>query len=165
MKKILSLTLSVLLVLTLFTACSSKEAVKETTIPNNSHTNLQEKTTYDDRLPTSAESVTKESLSTVPLVTENQQKPDNNPTTPATKNNSPAEKVTENIITKEKAKTIVLSHAGLEENEIGRYKIELDRERNTLVYEIEFTSGKHEYDYEVNAEIGKIIKSEKEFKD
>lgn len=45
------------------------------------------------------------------------------------------------------------------------YHAELDRERKTIVYEVEFVSGKHEYDYEVNAETGKIIKAEKEFRD
>ena len=31
--------------------------------------------------------------------------------------------------------------------------------------DVEFVSGKHEYDYEVNAETGKIIKAEKEVRD
>ncbi len=169
MKKFLILTLVTALTLTLFTACSSGETVKETTTPNNT-TNLQEYTTYDDRLPSTAEKVTKETLTTVPLVTENQQNPEKNTTPPANKNNPPAEtnsptqKVPETI-TKEKAKSIVLSHAVLKENEISRYRIELDRERNILVYEIEFDSGKYEYEYEINAETGKIIKAEKEFRD
>ncbi len=68
-------------------------------------------------------------------------------------------------ITKEEAKNAVLKHSGLKENEISRYKAELDRERVGLVYEIEFETGKHEYEYEINAENGKIIKSEKKFRD
>ena len=78
-------------------------------------------------------------------------------------NNNPT--VPETDITKEEAKSIVLSHAELDENEIARYRIELDKEKKTLVYEIEFDSGKFEYDYEINAETGKIIKAEKEFRD
>ncbi len=68
-------------------------------------------------------------------------------------------------ITKEEAKKAVLTHAGLAETDIKFYKAELDRERYGLVYEIEFVSGKYEYDYEIDAESGKIIKSEKEFND
>lgn len=68
-------------------------------------------------------------------------------------------------ITKEEAKKTVLAHAGLSESDIKFYKSELDRERAGLVYEIEFVSGKYEYDYEVDAESGKITKSEKEIND
>lgn len=68
-------------------------------------------------------------------------------------------------ITKEEAKAIVLEHAELDAEEISRYKIELDKDGRRLVYEIEFDSGRYEYDYEVNAETGRIIKAEKEFRD
>ena len=68
-------------------------------------------------------------------------------------------------ITKEEAKKTVLAHAGLSESDIKFYKSELDRERAGLVYEIEFVSDKYEYDYEVDAESGKITKAEKEIND
>ncbi len=77
-------------------------------------------------------------------------------------NNTPVEEVK---ITKEEAKVIVLEHAELDASEISRYKIELDKDGRRLVYEVEFDSGRYEYDYEVNAETGKIIKAEKEFRD
>ena len=35
----------------------------------------------------------------------------------------------------------------------------------TNVYEIEFDSGKYEYEYEINADTGKVIKAEKEIRD
>lgn len=68
-------------------------------------------------------------------------------------------------ISKDEAKAIVLKHAGLKEAEISRYTAELDKERNNLVYEIEFDAGKYEYEYEINAENGKIIKNQKEYRD
>ena len=71
----------------------------------------------------------------------------------------------EAIVTKDEAKSIVLEHAELNADNISKYKIELDKEGRKLVYEIEFDSGKYEYDYEVNAETGKIIKAEKEIRD
>lgn len=68
-------------------------------------------------------------------------------------------------VSREEAKAAALKHAGLSENEISRYKAELDRERAGLVYEIEFDAGKYEYEYEVSAEDGKVLKSQKEFRD
>ena len=68
-------------------------------------------------------------------------------------------------VSKDEAKAIVLNHAALTASDVKRYKAELDRERGLLVYEIEFDSGKYEYEYEVSAESGKILKSEKDFRD
>lgn len=82
-----------------------------------------------------------------------------------TADRAPAQPAAEAKVTKDEAKAAALAHAGLAENEISRFKIELDKERNVLVYEIEFEAGKYEYDYEVNAENGKVIKNEKEFRD
>ncbi|MBQ3151507.1 MAG: PepSY domain-containing protein [Clostridia bacterium] len=68
-------------------------------------------------------------------------------------------------VSKEEAKSIVLAHAGLTASDVKRYKAELDRERGGLVYEIEFDSGKYEYEYEVDAQNGRILKAEKDFRD
>ena len=68
-------------------------------------------------------------------------------------------------VDKEEVKKTVLAHAGLNEAEVKFYKAELDRERGGLVYEVEFDAGKYEYDYEVDAETGKVLKAEKEFRD
>lgn len=78
---------------------------------------------------------------------------------------APTQAVAEAKVTKEEAKAAALAHAGLAENEISRFKAELDRERNGLVYEIEFESGRYEYEYEVSAENGKVLKFEKEIRD
>ena len=78
-------------------------------------------------------------------------------------NNKPANP--ELNITEEEAKAIILDHAGLKENEIAKYRIELDNERGKAVYEVEFDSATYEYEYEVNAETGEVLKSEKEFRD
>ncbi len=69
------------------------------------------------------------------------------------------------VISKEKAKEIVLNAVGLKESDIREYEIELDRENGRYEYEVGFKSGKYEYDYSVNAENGKILKSEKEIDD
>ena len=55
-------------------------------------------------------------------------------------------------ITRDKAKEIALNHANV--SNITNYKIELDGYK----YEIEFTANNKEYDYEINATTGQIIK-------
>ena len=65
-------------------------------------------------------------------------------------------------ITRDKAKSIALAHAELSEDEIYDYEIELDRDFGAISYEIEFKSNHTEYSYDINAENGEIIKSEKE---
>lgn len=67
-----------------------------------------------------------------------------------------------NFISKDKAKSLALAHASLKAEDIFDYEIELDRDDATPNYEISFKSGGYEYDYEIDAISGKIIKSEKE---
>ena len=64
-----------------------------------------------------------------------------------------------------KAKSIALNHAGLRENQAYDMDIELDDEDGKLVYEIEFKSGNMEYNYEIDAASGAILKHETELDD
>ena len=64
-----------------------------------------------------------------------------------------------------KAKSIALNHAGLRENQAYDMDIELDDEDRTLIYEVEFKSGNMEYDYEIDAASGAILKHETELDD
>ena len=64
-----------------------------------------------------------------------------------------------------KAKSIALNHAGLSENLAFDMDIELDDEDGKLVYEVEFKSGNMEYDYEIDAASGAILKHEAELED
>ena len=64
-----------------------------------------------------------------------------------------------------KAKSIALNHAGVSETEAYDMEIELDDEDGTLVYEVEFKSGNMEYDYEIDAASGAILKHEAELDD
>ena len=64
-----------------------------------------------------------------------------------------------------KAKSIALNHAGVSENQAYDMDIELDDEDGKLVYEIEFKSGNMEYDYEIDAASGAILKHETELDD
>ena len=64
-----------------------------------------------------------------------------------------------------KAKSIALNHAGLRENQAYDMDIELDDEDGTLIYEVEFKSGNMEFDYEIDAASGAILKHETELDD
>ena len=64
-----------------------------------------------------------------------------------------------------KAKSIALNHAGVSESKAYDMDIELDDEHGKLVYEIEFKSGNMEYDYEIDASSGAILKHETELAD
>ncbi len=64
-----------------------------------------------------------------------------------------------------KAKSIALNHAGVSENQAYDMEIELDDEDGTIVYEVEFQSGNMEYDYEIDAASGAILKHEAEIDD
>ena len=64
-----------------------------------------------------------------------------------------------------KAKSIALNHAGVNENKAYDMGIELDDEDGGLVYEVEFKSGNVEYDYEIDASSGAILKHETELDD
>ena len=64
-----------------------------------------------------------------------------------------------------KAKSIALNHAGLRDHQAYDMAIELDDEDGTLIYEVEFKSGNMEYDYEIDAASGAILKHETELDD
>ncbi len=65
-------------------------------------------------------------------------------------------------IGREKAKNIALSHAGVSASNAREMEVELDTEKGVKVYEVSFESAGIEYDYEIDASTGKIIKAEKE---
>ena len=66
---------------------------------------------------------------------------------------------------KGKAVQTALGHAGLTSSQVTQLEAKLDRDGGKLVYEIEFRSGNYEYEYEIDASSGSIIKSEKDLDD
>lgn len=91
----------------------------------------------------------------------------NAPSTAATPSNGnqAAASQTASQITLEQAKAIALSHAGVDAGTVYDFDGEWDYEHGIAVYELDFKSGGYEYDYEVNAVTGEILKSEKEWDD
>ncbi len=64
-----------------------------------------------------------------------------------------------------KAKEIALNDAKVAENDIREYRISMDYEHGTMVYEIEFKSGIYEYEYDINAVTGDIVERDSEYDD
>ena len=77
----------------------------------------------------------------------------------------PAQPETAQDIGHAKAKSIALNHAGVDANTVYDMNIELDVEDGTSIYEVEFKSGNKEYDYEIDAATGAILKHEAEVDD
>ena len=80
---------------------------------------------------------------------------------PATQG-STAKPVTETTISKEEAKNIALTHAGVQAQDVRAFEIEIDTENGILIYEIEFHSGVYEYEYDIHAKTGAVLKFSRE---
>ena len=76
---------------------------------------------------------------------------------PAAGSNDPS-----TAITRERVLEIALDKAGVKQSDIHDLDIELDRERGTTVWEVDFDHGNLEYSYDINAETGEITKVERE---
>ena len=64
-----------------------------------------------------------------------------------------------------KAKAIALKHAEVAESQAKFKEAKLDTEHGTAKYEVEFYAKGQKFDYEINAETGKIMKFSREAKD
>lgn len=68
-------------------------------------------------------------------------------------------------ITRDSARDIAINAAGVSLDNIRASEVELDADDGRLVYEVEFKSGANEYDYEIDARSGEIIKNHVEIDD
>ena len=72
-------------------------------------------------------------------------------------------------ISRKEALEIAAEDAKVKEDEIKRSRVEFDHEDGRIIYNVEFYTDKKEYDYEINAETGKILEVDseidREFKD
>ena len=69
---------------------------------------------------------------------------------------------TKAYITAEEAKNAALTHAGVSESSVAQMEIEFDSEDGLMVYEVEFYAGGAEYDYDINARTGEVVKFSRE---
>ena len=67
-------------------------------------------------------------------------------------------------ITLDEAKNIALSHAGIAASEASFTKTKLDRDDGREEYDIEFMAADYKYEYEIDAESGKVLSNSKEMR-
>jgi uncharacterized membrane protein YkoI len=77
----------------------------------------------------------------------------------------PAETADPKYITMDEAIAIALKDAGFGEKDITGLHAELERDDGITIYDVDFETAQWEYEYEVNAKTGKIIKAEKDRND
>ena len=65
-------------------------------------------------------------------------------------------------LSKTEARDIALKHAGFKASEVRELEVELDRDDGTVHYDVDFEKDGYDYDYEIDAKTGKILKSRKE---
>ena len=65
------------------------------------------------------------------------------------------------LISMADAKRIALTAAGVAEADARNFKVELDSEGVLMLYEVEFDSGFHEYEYKIDARTGAIVGTKK----
>ncbi len=65
-------------------------------------------------------------------------------------------------ITEEQAKQIAFEHAQIQEPDVTYQKIKKDYDDGISVYEIEFRAGNKEYEYDIKADDGQILKTDYE---
>lgn len=71
----------------------------------------------------------------------------------------------QSLISEEEAKAIALKDAGVSENEVTKIRVKLDDDDGIQEYEVEFYVGNKEYDYDINASTGEILKKDMEIED
>ena len=72
---------------------------------------------------------------------------------------------TSKYISEDEAKAIALQKAGRTDVQTDAVRAEFDCDDGIITYEVEFTAGGREYEYDINAETGEIIESEDDVDD
>ena len=79
-------------------------------------------------------------------------------------NDQEMEKVAGGMLSQEEALARALEHANLKKEQVDFMKrVELDYEHGRKVYEIKFFQGGLEYEFDIDAETGDILKFSKEY--
>lgn len=82
-----------------------------------------------------------------------------------TKSNGSSGNVANGEVSAEQAEEIALSHAGVNASDTYEIETELDYDDGTKVYEVEFKSGRIEYEYKIDAHTGAILEHDAELDD
>lgn len=80
----------------------------------------------------------------------------------APSSSAPSEPSSGTLIGADAARAAALAHAGVSETDAYGWECELDLDRGSYLYEVEFKSGGYEYSYDIDAGTGAVIRYEKE---
>lgn len=69
---------------------------------------------------------------------------------------------TSDTLSRTEAKSVALKHAGVNEADTFDFEIELDREGKTAVYDISFDTKSFEFEYDIDAVSGEVLRFKKE---
>ena len=87
-------------------------------------------------------------------------------TSPEKLNDEMMEQVSGGTLTKDEALAKALEHAKLKKDQVDYVKkVELDYEHGRKIYEVTFYKDGYEYEYDIDAESGKVLKFEKDLDD
>ena len=67
------------------------------------------------------------------------------------------DKAVEELISEDEAKEIALKDAGVNEEDLSNIRIKLETDDGVKEYDVEFYSGRTEYEYDIDAVTGKIL--------
>lgn len=147
-KSLLVLMLSLVLLLTM-TACSAANAVQTL---DAAEERIEEKL---DAVENKVENAVQQAAAPAPAATE-----------PAPAGKAPAapKEATATLITQEEAEKIALDHVGFAADQVQRMRTEYEIDDRIPQYDVEFIEGDWEYEFEINAETGKILSFDKDHK-
>lgn len=112
---------------------------------------------YDYEIHAETGEILRKEVPTPPSAVTPEPVPEATPETTPAAPVEPAEK-----LTREEAIAIALTHAGLTKDQVRELEAELDKERGVLVFEVDFETGEYDYEYEIHAQTGEILKSKRE---
>ena len=168
-KKIVLLITGLTVAFALFTACgtgtTSDNTGNETTAPAT-QTTVPQTTAQQTTAPAATQPVPQQTAQpapqqTAPPATQQTAPPATQQTAPpATKQTAPPATQGGNLIGPERAKKIALADAGFTEGQVMMSKLTLDYEDGIQVYDVEFYSGRFEYEYEIDARTGAILEKD-----
>lgn len=144
----------------LMLGCSNQEANK--TEDSNSPT-VTNGTNAGTNTDTSADNVTQGEAKTTGQTAVSEEKATAPETTSSKDTDAQSEEKNQTEeISMDEAKKIALKKANLTEKDGSWEKEKLDHENGRIVYELDFISGKTEYEFEIDAQDGKILEYKKE---
>ncbi len=71
----------------------------------------------------------------------------------------------QSYITREEALAVALAHAGVSEGDYDGLEFEMDYHKGVMVYNVEFDTAEFEYEYDIHATTGEVVKFEKDIND